>query len=333
MIVFISIWTLPAIVSRPESILYRHATFLPNLGLIDVTYRKWNEKPKVDSFKETTAFFLSPYQKILFYPLEKNSQIQHQYAKAALSQGKLTNASLLNLLGESSRLSFLGKENIAEENQKITRDLESGQIDSSALYVFQQSASTLVKLFSRIDVKYDALFFSNDVMILAPNWKKFQQFKFGDLPQQYNLNIPKEIQMNRQISFAYSRDGRNPLLAFGWHDFSEEWGTWSVGKHAQLILPIPSGEPKILQLKFRAYILGAPQNQLVQIAFDGQYKQSFILEKFEGNIVEIQISPFTRGKEYIILDFGIPNARSPFSIAVSDDKRQLGIGIQSAKFN
>jgi len=331
-LIFISIWTLPAIILRPEGFLTQKIDFLPNLGLIDVAYRKWKEVPKEDPVERVANVLLTPYQKIIFYPLEKNSLIQHQYSLAALSQYKSTNASWLNLVGVSSHFNLLSQEAINAENQTITHDLIRDNIDSSTLYIFPQSSSVLAQLLPTLRQRSDGLFFNDGTNFLAPNWQNCKQCLSSNLPQQYALSMLNEAKMGEPISFAFSPAGKNPLLTMGWNHFSEDWGTWSVGKRAQLTLPVPEGSPKNLRLQARAFTLGGSQDQLVRIMIEGQIVKTQVLRQFEGNQIELELNPGMRGEKFIILDFDIPDARSPFSVGVGDDRRSLGIGLQSATF-
>lgn len=331
-LIFISIWTLPAIILRPEGILTQKINFLPNLGLIDVVYRKWNQAPKEDPVERVAKALLTPYQKIVFYPLEKNSPIQHQYSLAALTQHKSTNASWLNLVGVSSYFNLLGQEAINKANEIIKNDLIRGNIDPSTLYILPQSSSALADLLPILQQSSDSLFFNDSINFLAPNWQNCKQCSSSNLPQQYALSMLNSVKIGKPISFAFSPVGKNPLLVMGWNHFSEDWGTWSLGKHAQLTLPVPEGSPKNLRLQARAFTLGGSQDQLVRIKVEGQIVKTQVLKQFEDNRIELELSPSMLAEKFITLDFDIPDARSPFSVGVGDDRRSLGIGLQSATF-
>ena len=122
------------------------------------------------------------------------------------------------------------------------------------------------------------------------------------------------------------------FLSSGWASNNEDWGIWSVGKEAKLSLFMPKDRPKYLKLDLRAFIHPKHPTQTVEIKVDGQYAQKVVLNRFEGNDVKLPIPPSAYGKEWLQVDFTIPQAVSPKTLGIAPDDRLLGIGLKSAVF-
>jgi hypothetical protein len=57
------------------------------------------------------------------------------------------------------------------------------------------------------------------------------------------------------------------------------------------------------------------------------------LDQFEGNLVDIPLPQAVLGEQFIKIQFKMLNPASPKSLGISDDDRQLGIGLISAVFH
>jgi hypothetical protein len=56
------------------------------------------------------------------------------------------------------------------------------------------------------------------------------------------------------------------------------------------------------------------------------------LDKFEGNSVDVPLPQSVLNEQFFRLQFRLLNPASPKSLGISDDDRQLGIGLISAVF-
>ena len=330
--IFVSAWTLPAIVAKSDGILGPQMNFLPNLGLIDVMYRQFSKEPKADPIENALKPLLTKYKKIIYYPLEKNSPPQHHLSLLAIKNGISINTSLANAIGTSRFLNFYSNQFIEMENQKNESDLNEGHIDPQTLYIFQKKSLNLPMLISTLRPNHDVLFSVGDNLVLAPSWKTCTTYLPKGIANSYDLGALSTISKNKPISFAASSQGKNILLANGWYDFSEDWGTWSVAPQAKLILPVPQGNPKTINLQMRAFVLGAPGYQFIQATVNGVLQEPLRLKNFENNSITINLPPNMATQKFLVIDFDIPNLRSPFNLGVGDDRRLLGIGMKSALF-
>ena len=131
---------------------------------------------------------------------------------------------------------------------------------------------------------------------------------------------------------AFSSPHARCFLKQGWSSSTEDWGTWSLGKEAKLSLFMPSGTPKTILLDVRAFVGPKQTLQEIDIGINGQWQKKVLLTHFESNLIKLTIPASAYGKEWLEIDFKIPNAISPKALGMGEDDRQLGLGIKSAVF-
>ena len=113
------------------------------------------------------------------------------------------------------------------------------------------------------------------------------------------------------------------LLLFGFD--AEEWGAWSVDPLCCLAFRVrPSFQAGDVVLRVGAYIApGSPS--LVATAFlNGRRIDRWLWRR--GDYEEIRV-PLTRRAKCYLLSFLIESPRSPQSLGVSDDSRELGLAL------
>lgn len=155
--------------------------------------------------------------------------------------------------------------------------------------------------------------------------------------------IPKPNPYLYQFGSYFSPLAKNEVLAFsragltskslGWQAH-EDWGTWSNGYRSRFALPVPEGKPHTLRLTLRALVGGPIQCQALYINVNGRRTTQTCLSQLENNTVDIALTSTDNvaGKP-LVIDFHLPSAASPKSIGAStDDKRILGVGLQTAVF-
>ena len=118
----------------------------------------------------------------------------------------------------------------------------------------------------------------------------------------------------------------------GWIPYGELWGSWTEGSNASLIIPLPAGKSRSLMLNLRAFVNGKHLNQVFEILINGVAIKKVSLDQFEGNVVEVQLPNSVLSEQFIKVQFKLLNPASPKSLGISDDDRQLGIGLISAVF-
>jgi hypothetical protein len=121
-----------------------------------------------------------------------------------------------------------------------------------------------------------------------------------------------------------------PGLDYGWGAV-EPWGTWSVGKHANLRLatsPAANGGLDF-DLFFRSFLhVKHPQTQ-VEIWANGDKITGWALNEFRSKLYRLTLPAGCLGANGAIdLEFRIANPCSPFELGASTDPRPLGIGLE-----
>jgi hypothetical protein len=120
------------------------------------------------------------------------------------------------------------------------------------------------------------------------------------------------------------------LLASGW-SYPENWGTWSVGPRAKLLLPCER-----LRGRWRVVIVGKAfgrrGHQIIvrtQAGYDGDELEWVM----PGNIVVSNMFEINCAGEDLTLQFSFPQATSPKALGLGTDARQLGLGLVAMEFN
>jgi hypothetical protein len=96
-----------------------------------------------------------------------------------------------------------------------------------------------------------------------------------------------EIVANKKVYFSISGAG-NQYLAAGW-SFSEQWGTWSSGDQAKIVLPLKPNHQMIL-IEANAFIHKSHPFQRVGIAINGKEIDNLTLTKASGNLIVMNLS-------------------------------------------
>jgi hypothetical protein len=119
-------------------------------------------------------------------------------------------------------------------------------------------------------------------------------------------------------------------LDYGW-GMPEQWGTWSIGKHAHLglaTLPAAAG-PIHVELFLRAFL--HPKHPRIEVEFwvNGSKVKALTFKNASPNLYRLEIPRGSYGADGTIdLEFRIANPRSPLELGASADTRLLGIGLE-----
>ena len=214
----------------------------------------------------------------------------------------------------------------------------------NSLYGSNWNPKTLYVL--QPDVVFPAYFHSNpeaDLLvgfdgfaILAPNWKNCKDCPVIQENLREELNqLTKEVAVNKPLGFGKGQLGTRFLIGTGgsWA-WPEEWGVWSNGDQAKLILPVPKGAaPKQLKLTVRAFVSSLHTKQDVVVFIDGMPPQTISLGDPNKNVWVINLPLNIDQKKYLELQFHFKNPASPKDVGgVPGDDRRLGMGLISAQY-
>jgi hypothetical protein len=133
----------------------------------------------------------------------------------------------------------------------------------------------------------------------------------------------------------FSKFGHGPITSYlnsHWHD-REDWGIWSDGKNADILIPIPHGSPKRILLELDALISPRHPEQVLEIWIKNEFYKKVLLTKALNNKVEVNIENLLNNPKQLNIEFRTPKAISPAEAGLSlSDKRILGIGLRSLMF-
>jgi hypothetical protein len=260
------------------------------------------------------------YQKIVRFPLHNQGENWEHLARLAVSNRMGTSSVFLARFDESK---------LKVGNEKINAQLRKGPLDPGALYILG-----LWKLDPEaigFDDKKDVLAKIDGFTVLAPGWKVCSNCPPID-PKLVLTRYAPLTNIGEKIYFYRDAFGRNEFMLDGWIPYGELWGSWTEGSNASLIIPLPAGKTRSLALKLRAFVNGKHPNQSFEILINGTLVKKVSLDQFEGNVVEVPLPESLLGDQFIRVQFKLLNPASPKSLGISDDGRQLGIGLISAVF-
>lgn len=229
----------------------------------------------------------------------------------------------------SSKLEFLLKRSGIKYIEFLPEpnfDIFTQRSDSDTFFLLDEwSTSPSMRL--KPDTSVDLLARIDGYLVYAPGWKVCKACREISKDLQID-SLPIDVSLNKPISFAKGGEGVE-LLGAGWSQ-PEAWGVWSDGQLATLYIPKPSQAPKNLLLDLRAFISQAIPSQEIAIFLDEKFIAEYSLDKGEGNLISIKL-PISRQNFYKV-SFKLQNPARPFDLGLSKDKRILGIGLISAKF-
>lgn len=157
--------------------------------------------------------------------------------------------------------------------------------------------------------------------------------------------LPKPI-INQRISFAqdgpgiYYLYGNKKTPPINWEQWDsdswqipESWGTWSKGIAPTLRLPVPEGQVKSMSIRLRPFVNTKHASQSIDILINGKKVSSAFLDSKSGADITVELkNELNEGKEIDIQFKGL-NPESPKKLGLSNDDRQIAIGIESIQFN
>lgn len=131
---------------------------------------------------------------------------------------------------------------------------------------------------------------------------------------------------------VFQQEGNNSqsYQSYGWSSPEKEF-TWTDGSEAGLFLPITPGQGDLqLSVKLRPFLVNRKlEQQQVEVYINGRSADSWILEGSDWQNKTIDISEQDYASGLLRLTFKLPDARSPQSLGLSEDKRQLAAAVNS----
>ncbi|WP_423205084.1 DUF6311 domain-containing protein [Pseudomonas kribbensis] len=275
--------------------------------------------PMVDPFWQSAA---THYQKIRWLTPQNHSSQWMNVAAFAAVHGMATDAVYLGRMAQAP---------LEEAGRRASEMMASGQYDPDTLYLLGDRA--LLRAFSNIHTTTDLFTRIDGFLVLAPGWKQCRdclQVSVEKTPQQ---RVP-ELASGQEMRFSYG-DAGQVFLAGGWSD-PEPFGIWSSGTDAELVMRVQDSA-RSLRLETMAFLPPGLARQDVVIKLNGIEAPSISLDKPDGNILELNLTPAIRkriredGLLRVQLQFA--DAISPRQSGVSNDARQLAMGLKTLIVN
>jgi hypothetical protein len=223
---------------------------------------------------------------------------------------------------------------LAKAQESFMNSLYGSSWNPKSLYILQPDVVLPAYFHSNPDS--DLLVGFDGFVVLAPNWKNCKECPVIQENLRKELNeITKQIALNKPFGFGKGQLGNRFLIGVGgsWA-WPEEWGIWSNGDQAKMIVPVPQGNSsKQLKLTVRPFVSPLHPKQDVEVFIDQMPPQSISLNSSEANAWFINLPPNISEKKYLELQFHFKNPASPKDVGgVPGDDRKLGIGLISAQY-
>jgi len=135
------------------------------------------------------------------------------------------------------------------------------------------------------------------------------------------IRMPKDYpsyKLGENIGLA---NNKSIYQTFGWSG-TEEWGTWTEGKIAFLVMSVDNSNNLFLHLNIAGVFNNIPIDMYINNVIIGSFEFAF-----GENIIEIPKEIYPDNLLKII--FKIKDPKSPMDMGLSGDTRKLGIGVSS----
>jgi hypothetical protein len=215
---------------------------------------------------------------------------------------------------------------IFTQNNHFLSILDSNQYDNNSLYILDRSL--ILRSLLSINPANHAVFLIDNFWVLIPNYKMHPDCLVDKTPIEASGYL-KSLQLSNTIQF--STEVGSSLLYKGW-SHTESWGRWSAGNSSELALPIPKDRPKLLLLRIRQpHIQNSINPSITIIATEGESNKLISLRE-NKDVIKINLEGIANNVTYIRIRFDIKNPVQPNLYSDSADNRELGIGLENARF-
>jgi hypothetical protein len=210
---------------------------------------------------------------------------------------------------------------LQQAQQKASEHLATGRYDPGTFYVLDDNAFRLAALSINSDA--DVLVKIDGFNVLAPGWKQCVHCPPA-------ADFPRQLKVGERVLTNQAGAGLSYLQG-GWSS-PEEWGIWSDGESAQMVLPV-SGEVKSITVQARALVTPAHPKQDVAVKINGALVLNMSLVTAGDTLIEIPVPRDMQEKSTALglmrVRFEFPNAVQPKHIGLNDDGRHLALGLQA----
>ncbi|WDH24904.1 DUF6311 domain-containing protein [Pseudomonas chlororaphis] len=240
-----------------------------------------------------------------------------------------TYAAFNNLSTDAVYLARIGPNELNLAREKANNIIRNGSYEQDTIYLLDEVSFAKAHLGK--DINKHLLAKIDGFNVIFPNWKKCLNCPKID-SEVKSLKAFPSIPKNIELS-ATPGGEIIPYLSYGW-SHSEDWGVWSDGNEAEIVVPVHD-LVKEIHLKGKAFAPNG-KSQRVLIEINDISLSTLNLSNLEFNSIIITI-PLDLSKKIsepgvLRLKLYFPNAFSPSDAGLSGDERKLGYGLQSILF-
>jgi len=297
------------------------AGWMPIYKAINNSYGSKFSTPLIDPFWNDAS---RKYQKLVKIPLRQPTQMYEKdwsiFSNYAINNQMGTNFVLLSRY-DSGRLS--------KAKTIIGNSLITGSYDQNTLYIVEDDLIGMVNM--SLKSKDDLFVRVNNFNVLAPGWLKCKDCPPIKSIHHLTFTYP-EINSSDVISFNRESKGTFFLLNIGdqssnndigWA-YPESWGTWLAGSYGEILLPVLNEPVSQINLSFRSLI----NPNKIRFYINGELAKP-IIQQFDENIytAALEINPSQKSQGFIQIRINPISRISPKSLGLSEDVRQLSLGI------
>ena len=291
-------------------------------GLMTDQSRVWSTS-LIDSFWKEAP---EKYKKVRHIPPSNFGEGWKSLATYAGVNGLSTDAVYLSRVDNMA---------VTDAQQKASRILRSGDFEQDSLYILADDllrrAAISMDKDSTLLAKIDGL------NVIAPGWKSCAECSHIENEITLSDFLPP-LKYDERIFFG-SKDSGVYYLGDGW-SAPEDWGTWSHGSSATIFLPIPPQQQiDSILIEANAFVSRSHNviaNQRLTVLINGITAADLVLSEPSPSITEpatvfeIKMPEAVKqksGDKYFKLLFNFPDATSPRDLGLSDDHRELALGL------
>ncbi|SFW73780.1 MULTISPECIES: DUF6311 domain-containing protein [Pseudomonas] len=198
--------------------------------------------------------------------------------------------------------------------------LASGQYAADSLYILDPRAA--LQAAKTVNRQTDLLTRIDGLVVLAPGWKTC-----GQCPPFADETLDMQVKLGERQVFSRI----NAMLAEGWGRV-EEWGTWSEGPEAEVVLRIPP-EARAISIEAAAFVQPTHARQRVEVLINGVEALSTQFTRLQDNTLELPLTPAIRetigADGRLRVHFHLPDAISPKALGLGSDERVMALGLKS----
>jgi hypothetical protein len=228
---------------------------------------------------------------------------------------------------DAVHLARISRVALQQARQNAAEHVATGRYEAGTLYILDDNTARLAAL--SIDSGSDLLLKADGLNVLAPGWKRCVHCP--PIAQEVGSeDFLRHLKVGERVLTNLAGAGL-PYLADGWSS-PEEWGIWSDGASAQLVLPV-SGKVKSITVEARALVTPAHPKQDVAVKINGALVLTTSLATAGDNLLQIPVprdmQEESAGRGVMRVRFEFPNAVEPKHIGLNDDSRKLALGLQA----